>query len=76
MKVKGEDKNINCLPCHTTGYGKSTGFKDEQSTPDLAGVQCESCHGPGSKHMGNPENIQKEFNATVCANCHKELNIH
>jgi len=76
LKVKGENKNINCLSCHTTGYGKSTGFKDEQSTPDLAGVQCESCQGPGSKHMGNPEKIQKEFKATVCASCHKELNIH
>lgn len=39
-----------CLPCHTTGYGQPTGFKDAASTPALVGTTCEACHGPGSKH--------------------------
>ena len=38
----------NCLPCHTTGFGKPGGFKSIEETPDLAGVQCEGCHGPHS----------------------------
>jgi hypothetical protein len=44
------EKDPKCLKCHTTGYGTPTGYKDE-STPDLKGITCESCHGPGSKHV-------------------------
>lgn len=45
-----------CIKCHTTGYGAPTGYKDA-STPNLAGVTCEACHGPGSKH----EEVAKQF---------------
>ena len=39
-----------CLKCHVTGLGLPTGFKDMESTPALAGITCEVCHGPGSEH--------------------------
>lgn len=42
-------KDAECLICHTTGYDKPTGYKEAPS-PNLAGVSCEACHGPGSKH--------------------------
>ena len=41
----------NCLPCHTTGYEKPGGFVSIEETPDLAGVGCEMCHGPGESYL-------------------------
>ncbi len=43
--------DASCLICHSTGFGTATGFKDEASTPNLAGTTCEACHGPCSKHV-------------------------
>lgn len=42
--------DTKCLPCHTTGFGQATGFKDATASGDLKGTTCEACHGPGSKH--------------------------
>lgn len=70
-----QDKNAECLPCHTTGYGNG-GFVDTASTPKLAGVVCEACHGPGGDHNGDKTKITKTPSAAVCAKCHKERNIH
>lgn len=76
LKSVGEEKNPECLKCHTTGYGKPGGFVDEASTPALAGVTCEACHGPGSAHKGIAEKITKVPSAKVCAECHQDQNIH
>ena len=44
-------KEVFCIGCHATGFGKPGGFVDLETTPDLAGVQCEMCHGPGSIYL-------------------------
>jgi len=39
-----------CMRCHQTGFGKPTPMFQPAFDP-LAGVQCETCHGPGERHM-------------------------
>lgn len=75
LVARKQDKNPECLKCHTTGYGKG-GFVDAEKTPDLKGVTCEACHGPGSEHNGDKEKIVRVPPATVCTDCHMKSNIH
>ena len=70
----GGQTNGACLVCHTVGYGLPTGFVSKSKTPLLAGVQCESCHGPAAPHAANPDDPiavpRVELAATVCGGCH------
>ena len=43
----------DCLSCHAVGFNEDEGFLDVSSTPELANVQCESCHGPAKQHLEN-----------------------
>lgn len=70
-----QEENEECLRCHTTGYGRG-GFLDPEKTPDLKGVTCEACHGPGSEHNGDETKIVRTPSAAVCAGCHMEGSIH
>jgi hypothetical protein len=49
--AKDYTKDAECLPCHVTGYGKPGGFVDIETTPTLAGVGCEWCHGAGGTYV-------------------------
>ncbi len=61
---KGEEKSWisriydpECLACHVVGWHPqdvvpfTSGFVEKKTTPNLLGVQCENCHGPGSEHI-------------------------
>lgn len=49
----------DCVQCHTVGFRYQTGYRNDTETPHLRHVGCESCHGPGSGHVENPN--KKEF---------------
>ncbi|MBN1566490.1 MAG: cytochrome C554 [Acidobacteria bacterium] len=74
LKKTGQEKLPACVKCHVTGYEKDGGFIDHELTPEMAGVQCEACHGPGSAHMADPtaKTIVKESGAALCRQCHTE----
>jgi hypothetical protein len=70
-----------CISCHVTGYQKPGGFENQKSTPRMAGVQCEACHGAGSLYYTDEIMRNKyvsmqlgllEQNERVCIACHNE----
>lgn len=81
--VEGDpQKAVACLKCHTTAYGVSNELIDSTFKVEN-GVQCESCHGPGSKYskMSIMKDKQKSTDAglvepdeSVCIKCHNSSN--
>lgn len=80
-----------CISCHAVGWHGTnyfpyeTGFWDEQDTPHLIDVGCESCHGPGENHVkaeeaNDPDERKRmreamvltleEAKETQCYSCH------
>jgi hypothetical protein len=47
---KDYTKDIDCLPCHTTGFEKNGGYVSLEETPQLVGLSCEMCHGAGGEY--------------------------
>jgi hypothetical protein len=80
FKAAGGQTNSSCLPCHTVGYGLPTGFSFTNKNgvfsyaTNLAGVQCENCHGPAANHAAATDDPtvtpRVEIAATVCGGCH------
>ena len=72
----GQGTNDRCLKCHTVGFQDTAkaGYVNEETTPGLANVQCENCHGPGSEHAGSPsaDNITRVVPSSVCGSCHTD----
>lgn len=68
IKNQGETKS-DCVRCHTVGYGQPGGFVSRGGTPDLINVQCESCHGMGTRH---DEMASGKLTAgpEACGQCH------
>lgn len=67
---KNRQFNPECVRCHTVGFGFLTGFINQEKTPHLAGVGCESCHGVGSNHIQNPQPGYGQVKEADCRTCH------
>ncbi len=74
LQSVGQQDNPGCQPCHTTGFGQTGGFVSLAETPDLAGVQCEDCHGAARQHVMNVTDVSLRptisISADVCGKCH------
>jgi len=81
LRSKGEEKNPECLKCHTTGLGAGGYQPGDANASDFEGVGCESCHGPGSayKSLSIMKDQKKAIEngliiptEAVCKKCHNE----
>jgi Cytochrome c554 and c-prime len=64
--------NLECVGCHVTGYQRAGG-STVSHVDKLRDVQCEVCHGPGSKHVrspNDPSSIIAHPRPSVCVECH------
>ncbi len=75
---------FTCLGCHSSGAQAEEWEKDDTFRIE-DGVQCESCHGPGSEYisaevMRDPERAMmaglRMPDADTCMTCHKEKGTH
>jgi hypothetical protein len=57
-KPSNRQYDPDCVICHTIGYGNVSGYLNEEKTPHLKHVGCESCHGPGGLHVAEPKNAK------------------
>lgn len=69
--------NYDCIGCHVTGWEKPGGVNlATVEKRALVDVQCEVCHGPGSKHveeagLDDPKTlVLKQPDRFCAANCH------
>ena len=77
----GAEEPQQCFGCHSTGAVNGLDLKLEQLRP---GVGCESCHGPGERHLAavkesrpkkleiyNPKGLgAHELSQSFCGTCH------
>ncbi|HTY10200.1 MAG TPA: cytochrome c family protein [Bacteroidota bacterium] len=78
LKVKASEAP-ECLQCHVTGYAADKALTSALKVED--GIQCESCHGPGSDYKSIPVMKDKAKaeaaglvlaagDAKLCTQCH------
>ena len=71
--VKAEHEyDPECVACHVIGLNYFSGFETIESTPELKGVGCESCHGPGSDHKDTQSKDYGRVGVEDCEICHND----
>jgi len=66
----GSHYDPECVICHVVGMDRESGFVTEERTPHLKDVGCESCHGPGSKHVRTSGQAPTTEPRMSCLDCH------
>lgn len=69
---KNQQFNTNCLPCHVTGVLIEHAEESLSVSEERRGVGCETCHGPGNRHVKSPKEnpLISKPGAALCQGCH------
>lgn len=72
LKALKKNMDPECIPCHTTGFGKTGGFTSPSNVGNLKGVQCESCHENSTQHgkAGGRKEVKRAVPEIICRECH------
>jgi formate-dependent nitrite reductase cytochrome c552 subunit len=75
-------RNASCLPCHTVGDNKPTGYVYDTNagsanySSTLANVGCEDCHGPAGWHRYSDHAVIRpavSIDPQICGSCHQDI---
>jgi hypothetical protein len=72
LSTQFKEFNLECVSCHVTGYEQPGGSTVTHVTK-LQNVQCEVCHGPGSRHVldvSDKTRIVARPSPDRCLECH------
>jgi|HubBroStandDraft_6_1064221.scaffolds.fasta_scaffold110828_2 2',3'-cyclic-nucleotide 2'-phosphodiesterase (5'-nucleotidase family) len=77
LATQFKEFNLECVGCHVTGYEKPGGSAVVH-VDKLTNVQCEVCHGPGSRHALDPGDkslIVGRPSPSMCLDCHHSPHV-
>ena len=76
LVVRREDTNVECVGCHSTGFGQPGGFGEltRANVGRFKAVQCEACHGPMAGHPDDPSVVPHPVTEETCLRCHDPAN--
>lgn len=71
LEDDGHSRDPDCVGCHVVGLTSIGGFESRVKTPHLTDVGCESCHGAGANHSGQPLQFpMPKIGKEACVSCH------
>ncbi|HEV8377949.1 MAG TPA: multiheme c-type cytochrome [Tepidisphaeraceae bacterium] len=76
LQEMGFHVDSSCQKCHTSNFAMAGGFVSvrRSGASELAGVGCESCHGPSAAHVKDPKKHTPWAAIVQCVHCHNEDN--
>jgi hypothetical protein len=76
LEEHGKQYHLDCVGCHVTGPDRPGGVCRLDRVEGRKDVGCESCHGPGSRHISDPAlgRIIAKPTQAECIGCHNPEN--